>query len=335
MGKLSDKELRKLLGCIRKDEHVLVPPMVGYDAGVHRMDGMYVVVSTDPCTGVPEDWFGWLLINYAASDVALFGAQPQFCTINLLGPRPTNPKVFQKAMKQTCKAADELGIAIVRGHTGMYDSLKDLLGVCTVYGTVKPEGLITTGNAKAGDLILCTKPLGLETVTNFSLAHTELAKRLFGAGKQRELAKLVRMQSCVREALWLARFGGVHAMHDATEGGFVAALNELAEASKLGFHVDWQKVPISKEVAALQRHFGLSDAQVLSLSSTGNILAAVAPEAQKKIEKTLRELGLSAAFLGELTTRKERVLFKGGSEAAFPNVVDDPYTMLLGAKATS
>ena len=64
-------------------------------------------------------------------------------------------------MKQTCSAADELGIAIVRGHTGMYDSLKDLLGVCTVYGTVEPNKLITPGNAKPGDLILCTKPLGI------------------------------------------------------------------------------------------------------------------------------------------------------------------------------
>jgi hydrogenase expression/formation protein HypE len=335
VGKLPNSELQKLLRCITEDERVLVPPMVGYDAGVHLMDGMYVVVSTDPCTGVPEEWFGWLLINYAASDVALFGAQPQFCTINLLGPRPTNPKVFQKVMKQTCKAADELGIAIVRGHTGMYDSLKDLLGVCTVYGTVKPEGLITPGNAKAGDLLLCTKPLGLETVTNFSLAHAKLAQRLFGAERQRELAKLVHMQGCVREALWLARFGGVHAMHDATEGGFVAALNELAETSGLGFRVDWGRVPISKEVAALQKHFKLSDEQVLSISSTGTILAAIQPEAQKKVEKTLRDLRLSAAFIGELTERKERILVKSGSEVAFPNVADDPYTMLLAAEATS
>ena len=107
------------------------------------------MVSTDPCTGVPPEWFGWLLINYAASDVALFGAKPEFCTINLLGPRPTDPTVFQDIMAQTCEAADELNIAIVRGHTGMYDSLKDMLGVCTVYGTIEPEKLITPGNAKA------------------------------------------------------------------------------------------------------------------------------------------------------------------------------------------
>ena len=47
-------------------------------------------------------------------------------------------------------------------------------------------------------------------------------------------AKQVYMQSCVKEALELAEIEGVHAMHDATEGGFVAALNELAQASKLG-----------------------------------------------------------------------------------------------------
>ena len=62
--------------------------MIGYDAGVHSLGDQCVVVSTDPCTGVPEEWFGWLLINYAASDVALSGAKPQFCTITLARTTP-------------------------------------------------------------------------------------------------------------------------------------------------------------------------------------------------------------------------------------------------------
>src|SRR5665647_1037654 len=203
MGKLAPEDLQKILGCIKKDFRVIVPPMIGYDVGVHLLHGKYVAVATDPCTGVPEEWFGWLMINYAASDVSLFGAKPEFCTINLLGPIGTKPAVFQKIMRQTCSAADELGIAIVRGHTGMYDSLKGLMGVCTVYGTVEPKKLITPGNANAGDLILCTKALGLETITNFSLAHKEKAQELFGADQQEKLSKLVYMQSCVKEALQL------------------------------------------------------------------------------------------------------------------------------------
>ena len=87
MGKLPPEELKKLLNCIKKDSRVVIPPTIGYDSGVHMFDGKYMVVATDPCTGVPEEWFGWLLINYAASDVALSGAKPEFCTINLLGTK--------------------------------------------------------------------------------------------------------------------------------------------------------------------------------------------------------------------------------------------------------
>lgn len=332
MGKLARKELRKLLECIRKDKRVIIPPLLGYDSGVHLLNGKYLVVATDPCTGVPEEWFGWLLINYAASDVALSGAKPEFCTINLLGPKLTKPETFQKLMEQTCKAADELDIAIVRGHTGTYNSLSEMLGVCTVYGTVEPERLITVGNAKQGDLVLCTKPVGHETVTNFALAHPDFASCLFGAEKQKRLAKQVPMQSCVKEALQLAKIQGVHAMHDATEGGFVAALNELAEASKVGFCVDWKKLPVSREVRLLQQNFKLSDEQVLAMSSTGTVLAAVEPKVKDKVEQALRENGLVAYFLGEFTSGTKRILVKEGEEKLFPEVADDPYTRLISGK---
>ena len=121
-------------------------------------------------------------------------------------------------------------------------------------------------------------------------------------------------------------------MHDATEGGFVAALNELAQASKLGFRVDWEKMPLSKEVLALQSYFKLSDEQLLAMSSTGTILAAVEPEAQEKVKATLTKNGLSACFLGEFTANKERVLIKKGKETHFPQVADDPYTLILSGK---
>src|SRR3972149_3706461 len=118
MGKLATEELKKLLSCIKKDQRVVIPPRPGYDSGVHLIDDKCIVVSTDPCTGVPKEWFGWMLIHYAASDVALFGAKPQFCTINLLGPLGTKASEFQTVMKQACNAADELDMAIVTGHTG-------------------------------------------------------------------------------------------------------------------------------------------------------------------------------------------------------------------------
>jgi hydrogenase maturation factor len=330
--KLSGDELQKLLNCIRKNEQVIIPPTIGYDAGVHLLDGKYVVVATDPCTGVPIDWFGWLLINYAASDVALFGAKPAFCTITLLGPRPSNPEVFQMVMQQVCKAADELEIAVVRGHTGMYDGLKDLVGVCTVYGTVEPEGLITPGNAKDGDLILCTKPLGLETLTVFAQTHPNVASDLFGSERQADLAMQLTMQSCVKEALSLSKVKGEHAMHDATEGGVLTALNELSDASHLGFTVDWTNFPILTEIFALQKQFGLSDEQVLALSSTGTIIAAIDPAAKQQVMDVLSLLGLTAHFLGKFTLDNRRILKKAGKEQLFPAYALDPYTQLMASR---
>jgi hydrogenase expression/formation protein HypE len=332
MGKLPAKELKKLLSCIRKDSRVIVPPLVGHDSGVHRFDDKYLVVASDPCTGVPVKWFGWLLINYAASDVALSGAKPEFCTLNLLGPKSTKPSTFQKIMKQTCIAADELDIAIVRGHTGTYESVSDLLGVATVYGSLQLERLITPANAKPSDLILCTKPLGLETITNFSLVQEALAQRLFGAEKQQALANQVKMQTCVREALQLAQTGVVHAMHDATEGGFVAALNELAEASKVGFKVNWEKIPVSKEALTIQAYFKLSDEQLLATSSTGTILAAVDPNAKEQVKAVLSENRLVGSFIGEFTENQNRTVTKKGKEAPFPIVPRDPYSKILSGK---
>ena len=332
MGKLAPKELQKLLGCIKKNQQVIVPPQAGYDSGVHLLGDKYVVVSTDPCTGVPEEWFGWLLINYAASDVALFGAKPEFCTINLLGPLETEAEVFQSAMKQACKAADELGMAIVTGHTATYGSLTKLVGVCTAYGTVKPEKLITPAKAQTGDYSLCTKTTGLETLVNFALTHKALAQKLFGPEQAEKLAEQIHMQSCVKEALQLAETSGVHAMHDATEGGLVAALNEVAEASKLGFRIEYEKIPISPQMHKLQKHFKLSDEQVLAASSTGTILAAVAPHAKDQVKETLHKIGVDASFLGTFTKNASRVLTKKVKDTPFPKVADDPYGRILSGK---
>jgi hydrogenase maturation factor len=329
MGKLDNQQLQKLINYIKTNDQVIVPPMIGFDAGVHRLGDQLLVVSTDPCTGVPLEWFGWFLINYAASDLSLFGAKPQFCTINLLGPRSTDPAVFEEVMRQTCVAADEQNIAIVRGHTGMYDSLKELLGVCTVYGVVAPDKLVMPGNAKPGDLILCTKPVGIETLTNFVLTHPKTAKKLFGTEQTEQIIGMVKLQSCVNEAQQLAQAGCVNAMHDATEGGLVTALNELSEASKAGIRVYWERIPVSKEVLVLKEHFSFSDNQVLALSSTGTVLAAVPFLLKHRVVEVLNQLGLCAYFIGEFTESRDRILIKAGREELFPAYVEDVYTRLL------
>ncbi|MFB3888553.1 MAG: AIR synthase-related protein [Candidatus Bathyarchaeia archaeon] len=335
MGKLSPTQLRRLLNCIKKNPRVVVPPTAGYDSGVHKIGDMYMVVSTDPCIGVPKPWFGWLLVNYAASDVALFGAKPEFCTLELLGPPETPAETFESAMQQACNAADELSMAIVTGHTGTYNGLQQLIGVCTAYGAVSPKRLITPGNAKPGDSILCTKQMGLETAVNFALTRKAAARRLFGPENAARLSELVRWQSCVHEALQLAEIAGVHAMHDTTEGGLVSALNELAEASNLGFQADSEQIPVNPEALKLQKFFRLTDERVLAMSSTGTILAAVSPGAKEKALDVLKRNGIPVACIGSLTKTKSRILTKKGVSVPFPAVADDPYATILYGKAAT
>lgn len=333
MGKLPTEDLKRLLSCIKKDPSVIVPPQLGFDSGVHLLDDdKCLVVSTDPCLEVPEEWFGWFLIHYVASDNALFGAKTEFCAINLLGSPSTKPAVFHRAMRQACDAANELEIAIVTGHTGTYDGLSTLLGVCTGYGHIDRDRLVTPGDAKPGDHVLCIKPIGLEVAVNFALTHGALAERLFGVKRTREFTKLVTLQSCVKEALLLAEIERVHAMHDATEGGLTAALNEMAEASNVGFKVEWEKLLISEEVNELREFYQLSNEQVLSMSSTGTVLAAVSPEAKDRVEDVLQQNNIEARFLGSFTEDMHRILVKNGEETLFPREADDPYARFLLGK---
>jgi hydrogenase maturation factor len=331
LGKLAPDALREVLSCIKKTVEVIIPPMPGFDAGAHEIgDKLVMVIATDPCLGVPQEWFGWFLINYSASDVAVFGAPPKFCTINLLGPPRTDKAVFKRIMKQACNTAHEIEMTIITGHTGTYEGLSTIVGTCTAYGTIQKDKLITPGGAKPRDYILCTKPIGLEILVNFALIRKHLAKQLFGSKRALSLAKQVKMQTCVEEALLLARTRSVSAMHDATEGGLVAALNEMADASKVGFRLDFTKLPTVSELQKLAQHFHLSREQVMSMSSTGTLLAAIPPLNKGKAVEVLSKLGLDARIVGVFSKSKGRVVNYDGKEERFPQKADDPYVEIMG-----
>lgn len=289
---------------------------------------MCLVISTDPCLGVPEKWFGWLLVHYAASDVALFGARPEFCAINLLGSHRTKASTFVSVMEQVCATAEELNMTVVTGHTGTYDGLSTLIGTCTAYGTVAKDKLITPGGAQVGDEIICTKQIGVETVVNFAISHKALARRLFSNARTLQLQNMVTLQTCVNEAYVLAELEGVHAMHDTTEGGLVAALNEMAENSHLGFTVKLETLPIAEEARILKGHFSLSQNELLSMSSTGTLIAAVNPKRKEEALQELRKHG-KASWIGTFTRSKKRLVQHGKKKTAFPNVAEDPYARIV------
>jgi hydrogenase expression/formation protein HypE len=332
MGKLSHGNLKKLLKCIKSDPTVVIPPLTGFDSGVHLVGDKYLVISTDPCVGVPEQWFGWLLLNYAASDVALFGAHPRYCTLNLLGSPETTPATFLRVMSQACQASEEIGMTIVTGHTGSYQHLPKIMGVCTAYGIMNRNQLITPAGAKPGDILTCVKPIGLELAVNFVLTQKRIAEEIFGTRKVHELKGLIKMQSCVKEALLLAKTHSVHALHDATEGGLTAAINEMADASQVGFTVEFERIPFAKEAEAIRDYFRLSDIQMLSMSSTGTVLAAVSSGSLGSVERALRSNGIHPVAIGVFSEDRKRRILKDGKKRVFPKGGHDPYERILSGQ---
>ena len=154
-----------------------------------------------------------------------------------------------------------------------------------------------------------------------------------GVQQTKKLSELVSLQSCVKEALLLAGLDGVHALHDATEGGVTSALNELAEASKVGFRVDWNSFLFPESVQILKDTYRLSDSQLLSMSSTGTFLVAVAPDAKTNVESVLLQNGVDARFVGVFTKDLGRVLVKNKKETVFPSQADDPYARILSTQS--
>jgi hydrogenase expression/formation protein HypE len=108
----------------KKDESVLVPPLTGIDAGVVDLGhGQVLIIAEDPIFAVPKqpwEMFGWYTVHIGASDVAVMGVKPRYMTYSLLMPPETTDEDFRTIVDSIHRAALELDIAIVGGHTGYY-----------------------------------------------------------------------------------------------------------------------------------------------------------------------------------------------------------------------
>ena len=332
MGKLNSKILKEIFETIGKKKNPIIGPMVGYGSGVHEFgEDTYMVISTDPCIDVPQKELGWLLINYAASDVAIFGAHPEYCTVNLLAPEETTDSEFKEVINQIHYAASELGITIITGHTGRTNKVIEWTGTCTTYGFIKKNKLLTAKGITPKQKILITKSIGLETLTNFATTKAEISNQIFGTKKTRELVQMSKVQTCVKEALLLAEKKLVTSMHDITEGGIVTTLNDVSDVSGMGFTINIDEITIIPEIEILAQHFELTLEQILSLSSTGTILASSYSKNTDKIIKSMKEIGLNVKNIGEFSGDNKRIMIHEGKEKEFPKEHNDPYIKIISS----
>ena len=295
----------KNLGVPRKE--VILGPTAGVDCAVLDAGDKNIIVSMDPITGAVER-VGWLAVNVNANDIATFGVEPAFLFSCLMLPEGVDRKMVETISVQMNEAARELGMAIVGGHAESTPGLKHPIVVGCAVGLTDKGDFVTAANAKAGDAIILTKSAGIEgTAILASDRETELRKKLTTA--EVEKAKdFYRQISVVKDALTARKAGGVHAMHDPTEGGVTGGIREMAEASHLGVKIFEKAIPVKPETAKICSHFKIDPLQLIS---SGALLISAETKSAEKIIANLNQQQINASIIGEFSAdTSQRLLLR-------------------------
>jgi len=329
---------------------VLVGPHAGCDSAIVRVgEGRVMAVTTDPLSLVPAlgpERSARLACHLLASDLWTTGIAPQFATVSLHLPPGLDDATlgaYAGAMSEEWK---QLGVAVVAGHTGRYEGCDlTIVGAATVMGFGDESRYLTPAMASPGDRVVVTKGCAIEA--------TAVAARLFpkrleaelrelaggtGRGEAEIAAALVRARALLdqvtvvpdcRAALRAGvRERGVTALHDATEGGVLGGLVELAAACGHDLRVRGAAIPLSLEARAACAAFGIDPRWTLS---EGTLIACARPERVGAVLEELARDGIPAAEVGEVVEGAGGVrLEEGGGERRIDRAEGDPYWEAYG-----
>jgi hydrogenase maturation factor len=311
-----------------QDSSVILGSSLGEDAALVKLGGRILVLKTDPVTATTSD-AGWLAVHINANDIACRGAKPKWFLCDLLLPEGTSIKLIDSIMRQIDSAAKRVGVAIVGGHTEVTPNLKRPIVVGYMVGLLRSgRKYVTSANARPGDDIIMTKSAGIEGT---SLLALDFARRLKteGAGKYLEHAKRLRHSiSVVEDAMIAVQCGGIHAMHDPTEGGLLQGVWEIAEASKIGFMLNESRIAIETATRTICSALNVNP---LRLLSSGSLLIAADNRKSSLILRRLRAHRIEAHIIGRFTERNEgRILVKsdGSSVKIGPSERDELYRVI-------
>jgi hydrogenase maturation factor len=315
----------KNLGAERKE--VTVGPAAGIDGAVLDIGDKSLIVSMDPITGAVER-IGWLSVNVNANDVATFGVEPAFLFSCMLLPENADRALVEAISLQMNAAAKDLGIAIVGGHCESTPSLANPIVVGCIMGLTEKGCYVTAGDAKAGDKLILTKSAGIEGTAILAADREQTLRKAMDEHMLQAAKNFYSQISVVKDALTAYRTGGVHAMHDPTEGGVAGGIHEMADAANLGVKVFRDAVPVQPETARICSIFQIDPLQLIS---SGALLIAAEAKSTDAIIRSLKREQISAAVIGEFTEkRNSRLLITAeGTAEALPRPVSDHLWLAL------
>lgn len=322
---LFDRSIRKRLG--HSDPAVLIGPQHGVDAAILDIGDQVLAITTDPFFVVPEyGWerAGWFAVHILASDVVTSGLPPRFLSVDLNLPPSMSNEDLDAMWTAVHDACNDLQVSIVTGHTGRYEGCAfPMVGGATMLAQGGHDRYVSTTMAKAGDIVIMTKGAAIEATALMAVTYPDLVSRRVGEDLTRRAQDLFWDMSVVKDALAAVSVGvrteGVTAMHDATEGGVLGGLCEIADASQVGMSIDESAIPVPEPVRAVCDAFDMGP---LASISEGTLLLTCTPHRAPDVLAVLRDAEIDAAAIGECTGDvSERVLF--GERGKLPLVPPD------------
>jgi len=116
---------------------------------------------------------------------------------------------------------------------------------------------------------------------------------------------------------------GVTAMHDATEGGVLGGLWEVAQASQVGLVVEKEKISVSEEAEKICALFGMDP---YSAISEGTLIITCRPHRSDQVIAALQRRGILAAAVGSVTSRELGIrLIEKGQDRPLVHPQVDPF----------
>jgi hydrogenase expression/formation protein HypE len=289
IGKLDPEALARILSRTgASDDAVEMGPRYGEDAAAIRLyDGRVLVVNSDPLS-LANERLGTLAVHVACNDVAACGADPRWLT-NVMFLPDDDTETLDVLTSQMDEEADELGVAVVGGHSEYAPDLERPMVSMTAMGLA--DEYVPTGGAEPGDRVLLTKGAGVEGT---AVLATDFRDDLdLPADLLDRAVDFFGDVSIVPEAAILRAYAT--AMHDPTEGGLANGLVELATASGVRLDVDRSAVPVREETAEICEATGVDP---LRIFGSGALLATVPEDAVDAALAALDAEGIRAGEIG-------------------------------------
>ncbi len=290
------------------------------DAAVYRLNGEQAVVSTaDFFPPVVDDpyAFGAIAAANAMSDVYAMGGEVLF-GLNLVAfPDNLEPEILIEILRGGRDKVTEGGGVIAGGHTVTDKEPKYGLAVM---GIVHPGRVLTKGQARVGEVLVLTKPLGTGVITT---AHK---REQVDEGDLQ--AAIASMSALNRKAAQVLVQAGVRTCTDVTGFGLLGHAWEMALQSEGGMRFWWEQLPwlpgaeryaaagyvpggtgrneeFLNEFVSLPTNFGPTERDLLfDPQTSGGLLAAVRPELWPLVESKFLEEGLSCWKIGEVIAKR-------------------------------